>query len=84
MQRWALILAAYSYELEFQRTEEYGNADALSRVPVSSKIDSSVGFPPDNFYHFEFFQTGITFVDVQRETKADPKLSRVVNKLLDG
>jgi hypothetical protein len=29
MQRWALILASYSYHLEFRRTTEHGNADAL-------------------------------------------------------
>ena len=37
MQRWALILAAYQYEIEFRKSAEHANADALSRlVPTTS------------------------------------------------
>eukprot|EP00731_Ephydatia_muelleri_P015883 Em0009g307a len=34
LQRWALVLAAYNYELEFRPTEGHGNADGLSRLPL--------------------------------------------------
>jgi RNase H-like domain found in reverse transcriptase len=37
MQRWALILAAYSYQLEFRRTEDHANVDAFSRFPLPSQ-----------------------------------------------
>ena len=36
LQRWALILSAYSYDLEFRPTQLHSNADGLSRLPVSS------------------------------------------------
>ena len=35
MKRWALLLAAYSYEIEFRPTLQHANADSLSRLPLS-------------------------------------------------
>lgn len=31
MQRWAVILQAYNYQVEYRPSTEHGNADALSR-----------------------------------------------------
>jgi len=35
LQRWALLLSAYSYDIEFRPTEEHSNVDALSRLWLS-------------------------------------------------
>ena len=40
MQRWALVLSAYDFDLEYRKSVEHLNADALSRLPYQ---DSSLG-----------------------------------------
>lgn len=34
--RWSILLEGYDYRLKFRRFEDNGNADALSRLPISS------------------------------------------------
>lgn len=84
MQRWALILSAYTYTLEFRRTEDHGNADALSRFPMKSVSNSAKGFPPFSLYFVEFFETGVTFENIKNHTKDDLVLAKVVDRLLHG
>ena len=40
LQRWAILLSVYTYDIEFKPTKEHGNADMLSRLPVG----------PDHFF----------------------------------
>ena len=34
LQRWAILLATYQYDIEFRSTKEHSNADAFSRLPL--------------------------------------------------
>ena len=36
IQRWAIILSAYNYELIFKSGRKHGNADSMSRLPFQS------------------------------------------------
>ena len=40
LQRWAIFLSAYTYDIKYKPTKEHGNADILSRLPVG----------PDQFF----------------------------------
>ena len=37
LQRWALFLSVYTYDIEFQSTHDHANADCLSRLHLEIK-----------------------------------------------
>ena len=43
MQRWALVLSAYDYDIEYKRSEDPANCDALSRLPHEASTVRSEG-----------------------------------------
>ena len=82
MQRWALILQAYDYEIEYRNTAAHANCDALSRLPspsTHSDADSSVfavsvldeSFP-------------VLADDIAKETRVNPILCKVYDFVLNG
>lgn len=81
MQRWALILAAYNFEIEYVGTYSNG-ADILSRLPVIEKCAEE---PPEQTYLH--FATNAMLLDgevIRRETARDPILSRVHGYIENG
>ena len=48
LQRWAIILSTYLYEIEFKCTQDHGNADGLSQLPLPN-VKSPKSNPADIF-----------------------------------
>lgn len=75
--------SSYSYKLEVRRTEEHGNADALSRFPLNT-TGNQHEMTAAEVYHAEFLESTVTAAAVRDETRKDPLLSRVVDRLKSG
>ena len=76
MQRWALLLAAYSYTIRYCPTQAHGNANALSWLPMPDT--TAVGNPTDPTV-FNFAQIAALPVDstaLVTAMKADQVLSQ--------
>ena len=55
IQRWALTLSAYHYEICYKPVADHGNADGLSRLPVSNHV-TTVPVPGDVLRCFRHFR----------------------------
>ena len=82
MQRWALVLSAYDYEIEYKRSEDHANCDALSRLPHE---DSTVG-SEGAVYSVSAIDDDfpITAEDIGKATLVDPVLSKVHQFVMSG
>ena len=82
MQRWALVLSAYDYEIEYKRYEDHPNCDALSRLPHedstvgSEGVIYSVSVIDDDF--------PITAEDIGMATLVDPVLGKIHQFVMSG
>ena len=82
MQRWALILAAYDYELEFRVTQDHANADMLSRLPLEEGDETATGEPV--FHTTVLQELPVTAEQIAELTRKDPVLSKVWTNTLNG
>ena len=84
VQRWALMLSAYSYDISYKPGASHANADGLSRLPVANTI-CEVPLPGDVLLVFRTLEgTPITASQIRQWTDTDPVLSHVRRNLLSG
>ncbi|XP_043229035.1 uncharacterized protein K02A2.6-like [Amphibalanus amphitrite] len=84
MQRWALMLAAYSYKIEYRRSDLHGNADALSRLVTNrDNIEE-----PDQMEEEPVFsvveELPLTAQEIKEETRRDLTLGKVSEYVMSG
>lgn len=82
MQRWAVLLSAYQYNIEYRSSAKNANADLLSRLPVG---EASSG-DPEEYFVFEtvLMETPITATEISKHTDKDPVLAKVLEFTLSG
>ncbi|XP_059413408.1 uncharacterized protein K02A2.6-like [Carassius carassius] len=83
LQRWALLLAAHNYTIQYKSGSDHGNADGLSRLPLpvlhKDKKDSV-----DTYLINHVEALPVCSADIRKGTRADPVLSRVVEMVSSG
>ena len=85
IQRWALTLAAYQYNIRYKSGSTLNNADAFSRLPQPVTISADNCFPADLvhlIFHLE--ATSINAGKIKDWTAKDPLLARVLKYTLSG
>ena len=84
IQRWAIILSAYNYELIFKSGSQHGNADSMSRLPFQS--DDCEESPVLEYYVLmtELCYSPTTSKDVTRYSARDPITAKVMNYINNG
>ena len=84
IRRWSLTLAAYEYTIVFKKTEEHGNADALSRLPLQV-VPAKTETPPEIVLLMETLaDLPVTADHIRSWTRRDPSLSSIVQCLQQG
>ncbi|KAJ8351825.1 hypothetical protein SKAU_G00233010 [Synaphobranchus kaupii] len=78
IQRWALTLAAYEYTICYKEGSRHANADAMSRLPVSTTV-GYVPLPGELILLLENLATfPVKAHDIRTWTRSDPVLSVVL------
>lgn len=83
MQHHALYLQTFRYDIKYKNTKDHANADAMSRLPISSD-QIYVCDEPDTFEIFQIENLPITFNELRKETLLDNSLSKLINALHIG
>lgn len=79
LQRWAMLLASYQYEIRFKPTSQHGNADGLSRLPLD--IGQTGDAPSSSFGTLDVHSMDtlpISYTQVELFTRRDVLLSKVL------
>ena len=84
LQRWAILLSAYQYDIEYRSTTAHSNADGFSRLPLQGQeivkhLSSESMF---NLSQIEFLPVDAD--KLRRATQTDPVLSKVRQYMLSG
>ena len=84
IQRWAICLAAYDYQLKFRNGKDNANADLLSRLPLPYK-PTSVPMPTDTILLLEHIEdTPVSAKHVRKWTANDPVYSKILFFVRNG
>ena len=82
LQRWALILSGYQYDIEYRCSEDHANCDSLSRLPLKTTTSEE---NDENDVSVDWInEMPISSRDIARATSKDKILSKVYDFVMYG
>ena len=84
IRRWSLALSMFEYDLKFRNTTAHGNADALSRLPLTDTVPDDKT-PPELVLLVDHLNSSpITADQIKEATRRDPDLSTIHQYVQQG
>ncbi|RVE51289.1 hypothetical protein evm_004093 [Chilo suppressalis] len=83
MQRWAIILSAYTFDIEYVRTDENG-ADGFSRLPLVGSKQQQLSLPEQTYLHLVQQALLLDYNVIKKESLRDHILSKVLYYIRKG
>ena len=87
LQRWAVTLSSYDYDIEYRKGSEHGNADCFSRLPREGTTESELDMLHEDGFDVHTVHTPdlpIDIKDVVNMTRRDVTVSRVYAFVMNG
>lgn len=84
LQRWAVLLSAYSYDIQFKPTSDHANADGLSRLPLPEITFEGQSPDATIFNIAQIERLPVTAAQVRQATCKDAVLSKVLQYTQHG
>lgn len=89
IQRWAITLSAYDFEIKFSKTEDFGHADVLSHLIAEQKSEHDEMVIAEVTINRLFVQQvdaklPVTFAEVVESTEEDQVLPSVFQYVSSG
>ena len=78
LQRWAIILLAYQYEVEFCATDKHTNTDCLSRLPLGVTTEDAITKSASLFNLQQIDSLPVKSEKIAQFTANDPIRSKVI------
>lgn len=83
MQHYVMFLSAFAFDIKYKLSEDHCNADAMSRLPLSTTIHETYD-KSDVFEVSQIETLPLTASIVANETQADKSLQHLFNGLRSG
>ena len=84
LQCWAILLSAYNYDIQLKSTSAHANADGLSHLPIIDTKTEDQSVEVILFNATQINSLPVTAQQIDRFTKTDPCLSKVLQYTRQG
>lgn len=84
LQRYATKLAAYDFTIEFVKSKDNSNVDALSRLPLPYERNIETGLASVSYINYVEDAIPISARDVSKKTQEDEVLKNVYGYIING
>ena len=84
MQRWAFLLSTYVYDIQFKPTGLHGNADGLSRLPLSGTTPVDDSTDPSSFNIMQLDALPVQSSEIQKAAQSEKSSVRSCTLFIMG